>query len=107
MLAVVRSIVIPRSAVAVLDAERLKLKRKSPGSMGWDWRHKHTALAIRRWRGLVVTTPVAVEEIRIDENRPKIGDQKCIPGRRKAFIGHPTASIFPRNFDEGVFHSHA
>jgi hypothetical protein len=47
--------------------------------------------------------PVAVEKVRFPEIRLKMGDQKCICGRRKSFIGHPSASIFRRDLWERVF----
>ena len=46
---------------------------------------------------------VAVEKVRFPEIRLKMGDQKCICGRRKSFIGHPSASIFRRDLWERVF----
>ena len=37
---------------------------------------------------------MAVEKVRFPEIRLKMGDQKCIRGRRKSFIGHPSARRF-------------
>jgi hypothetical protein len=52
---------------------------------------------------LLAKSPVAVEKVRFSENRLKMGDQKCIPGRRKSLIGHPSATIFQRDLRERVF----
>jgi hypothetical protein len=30
-------------------------------------------------------------------------DQKCIRIQRKSFVGHPSATFFPRDLSEGVF----
>jgi hypothetical protein len=35
-----------------------------------------------------------VEKVCSTENRLKTGDQKCMRGRRKSFIGHPCAVVF-------------
>jgi hypothetical protein len=35
-----------------------------------------------------------VEKVCSTENRLKMGGQKCMRGRRKSFIGHPSAVVF-------------
>jgi len=46
---------------------------------------------------------VGVEKVPFPEIRPKLGDQKCLRGRRSSFKGHPSASVFWRNLCERVF----
>ena len=48
-------------------------------------------------------TGVAVEKVRSSENRVSLDDRKCISGRRKSFIGHPSAPIFQHDLCERVF----
>jgi hypothetical protein len=51
----------------------------------------------------VLITGVGVEKLGLSENRVENGDQKCIRGTRKSFIGHPDATHFRQKFAEGVF----
>ena len=62
-------------------------------------------LASRRnaYHRLDVISPVGVEKVRFPENRLQMGDQKCIRGRRRSFIGHPSATIFRRDLCKRVF----
>src|SRR5664280_1194808 len=53
--------------------------------------------------GRIVITAVAVEKLGFPENWLKTDDQKCIRIRRKSFIGHPGATIFPCALGERVF----
>jgi hypothetical protein len=50
-----------------------------------------------------VVRAVAVEKLGFPENWLKTDDQKCIRIRRKSFIGHPGAPIFPCALGERVF----
>src|ERR1019366_9461240 len=51
----------------------------------------------------MLVTAVAVEKLGFPENWLKTDDQKCIRIRRKSFIGHPGATIFPCALGERVF----
>ena len=53
--------------------------------------------------GRIVVRAVAVEKLGFPENWLKTDDQKCIRIRRKSFIGHPSATIFPCTLGERVF----
>jgi hypothetical protein len=48
-------------------------------------------------------TIVPVEKLGCPENWLKMDDQKCIRIQRKSFVGHPSATFFPRDLSEGVF----
>jgi hypothetical protein len=54
-------------------------------------------------RRLRAKWPVAVEKLRFQETRLKMGDRKCIANQRRSFIGHPSASQFRRKSYERVF----
>jgi hypothetical protein len=51
----------------------------------------------------LMTSGVGVEKVDFSENQPEMGDQKCIGGRRRSFIGHPSAMFFEHDFCERVF----
>ena len=46
---------------------------------------------------------VAIEKLGFAENRLETDDQEYIHIRRKSFIGHPGATIFPCDLGERVF----
>ena len=46
---------------------------------------------------------MGVEKVRFSESQLKMGDQKCIPSRRKSFIGHPSATVFQQDLRDRVF----
>jgi hypothetical protein len=46
---------------------------------------------------------VAVEKVPFLEIRIKLGDEKCIPSRRKSFIRLPSATFFWADLCERVF----
>ena len=54
-------------------------------------------------KAAISTWPVAVEKVRFSQNRRKMDDRKCIRGRRKSLIGHPSATFFQRDLRERVF----
>jgi hypothetical protein len=46
---------------------------------------------------------VAVEKLHSPQNHRTLGDRKCLPKRRKSFVGLPNAKFFRLFSGEGVF----
>jgi hypothetical protein len=54
-------------------------------------------------RGVECKGPVAVEKLHFLQNSRNLGDRKCLERPRKSFVGHPSAILFWRISQEGVF----
>jgi hypothetical protein len=46
---------------------------------------------------------VAVEKLPFCQNSRNLGHRKCLPKRRSSFVGHPSAVLFLRISQIGVF----